>query len=364
MKAVEYFLKERIAGNRRIGGGQRVHPLRLHLRGHQQPGPCPDDPGGPRPGPAAADGRADRGDARPGAALRRPAHARRAPTASRPPPPRWARRWRTSATGCTASASRSRRCALLGKINGAVGNYNAHLVGLPGRRLARLRAGLRRVAGARPGTPTPPRSSRTTTWPNCSTRSVRFNTVLLDFCARPLGLHLARLFQAAHRGGRGRLLDHAAQGQPDRLRERRGQSGVANAMFDTWPSKLPISRWQRDLTDSTVLRNLGVGIAHTSIACNRRSRGSASWRPTRRAWPRPGRQLGGAGRTDPDRDAPLRRRAALREAQGADARPAHRRRTLRASSTTWTSRPRPRPQLRALTPASYIGNAAAQAKRV
>jgi adenylosuccinate lyase len=45
-----------------------------------------------------------------------------------------------------------------------------------------------------------------------------------------------------------------------------GNIGLANALFHHLAEKLPVSRWQRDLTDSTVLRNIGVGIAHTSIA--------------------------------------------------------------------------------------------------
>jgi adenylosuccinate lyase len=45
-----------------------------------------------------------------------------------------------------------------------------------------------------------------------------------------------------------------------------GNLGIANAIFDHLGQKLPISRWQRDLTDSTVLRNLGVGVAHTMIS--------------------------------------------------------------------------------------------------
>jgi adenylosuccinate lyase len=45
-----------------------------------------------------------------------------------------------------------------------------------------------------------------------------------------------------------------------------GNLGLANAIFGFLAEKLPVSRWQRDLTDSTVLRNIGVGIAHTSIA--------------------------------------------------------------------------------------------------
>jgi adenylosuccinate lyase len=52
-----------------------------------------------------------------------------------------------------------------------------------------------------------------------------------------------------------------------------GNLGIANALLDHLARKLPVSRWQRDLTDSTVLRNLGVGFAHTSISLQSALRG-------------------------------------------------------------------------------------------
>ena len=52
-----------------------------------------------------------------------------------------------------------------------------------------------------------------------------------------------------------------------------GNLGIANALFDHLALKLPVSRWQRDLTDSTVLRNMGVGFAYTSIALGSALRG-------------------------------------------------------------------------------------------
>jgi adenylosuccinate lyase len=54
-----------------------------------------------------------------------------------------------------------------------------------------------------------------------------------------------------------------------------GNLGLANALFGFLAEKLPVSRWQRDLTDSTVLRNIGVGIAHTSIAIQASLKGIA-----------------------------------------------------------------------------------------
>ena len=56
-----------------------------------------------------------------------------------------------------------------------------------------------------------------------------------------------------------------------------GNLGIANALFEHFSIKLPISRLQRDLTDSTVLRNVGVPLAHTMIALNHWKRGSISW---------------------------------------------------------------------------------------
>ena len=70
-----------------------------------------------------------------------------------------------------ACARAHRRIAILGKINGAVGNYNAHLSAYPDVDWEEFRATLRRERAAWRSTPTPSRSSRTTTWPNCSTPS-------------------------------------------------------------------------------------------------------------------------------------------------------------------------------------------------
>ena len=112
---------------------------------------------------------------------------------------------------------------LLGKINGAVGNYNAHLVAYPEVDWPAFARGFVESLGL--------------TWNPYTTQiephdymaelfdaTARFNTIADRLLPRPLGLYLARLFQAADGGWRGRLLDHAAQGQSHRLRERRGQS--------------------------------------------------------------------------------------------------------------------------------------------
>jgi hypothetical protein len=75
--------------------------------------------------------------------------------------------------------------------------------------------------------------------------------------------------------------------------------------------KLPISRWQRDLTDSTVLRNMGVALGYALLGYESLLRGLQAGSQPGASRRRPGRQLGSAGRADPDRDAPLRPGKAL-----------------------------------------------------
>lgn len=81
-----------------------------------------------------------------------------------------------------------------------------------------------------------------------------------------MDIHIDGILQTADKSRRSRFKRHAAQGKPDRFRKFRGQPGVANALFEHLAAKLPISRLQRDLTDSTVLRNVGVPFGHSLLA--------------------------------------------------------------------------------------------------
>ena len=124
-----------------------------------------------------------------------------------------------------------------------------------------------------------------------------------------------------------------------------GNLGLANAVLRHLSEKLPISRWQRDLTDSTVLRNMGVGArlhaAGLRFAAARPEQAGSQCRP---AAGRSRRQLGSAGRADPDGDAPLRHRQSLRKAEGTDARqPRFARRHAGFRRRRWKFRKRPRP---------------------
>src|SRR5882762_8191345 len=127
-----------------------------------------------------------------------------------------------------------------------------------------------------------------------------------------MGLRITRLFQAKAEPGRGRLVDHAAQGEPDRLREFRGQSRARQRALT--PSRGQAS----DLALATRLERLDGAAQYgrrawlfAAWACVVPER---SWQAASRSGEtcrRSGRQLGGAGGADPDRHAALRRAQSL-----------------------------------------------------
>jgi len=162
---------------------------------------------------------------------------------------------------------------LLGKINGAVGNYNAHLAAYPevdwpsfARSFVEESLGL--------------------TWNPHTTQIephdymaelfdavVRFDNVLIDFCRDVWGYVSLGYFKQRTVAGEVGSSTMPHKVNPIDFENAEGNLGVANAILEHLAGKLPISRWQRDLTDSTALRNLGVGIAHTSIALQSALRG-------------------------------------------------------------------------------------------
>lgn len=83
-----------------------------------------------------------------------------------------------------------------------------------------------------------------------------------------------------------------------------GNLGIANAIFDHLSNKLPISRLQRDLTDSTVLRNIGVPLAHTIIAVKSTLKGLNKLIINKEAIEKDLEKLGGRGRSHSNRSAP------------------------------------------------------------
>jgi len=154
---------------------------------------------------------------------------------------------------------------LCGKINGAVGNYNAHLSAYPDTDWHQLSQQFVESLGL--------------SWNPYTTQIephdyiaelfdalARFNTVLLDFDRDIWGyIALGHFKQKTVAGEIGSsTMPHKVN--PIDFENSEGNLGIANALFNHLASKLPVSRWQRDLTDSTVLRNLGVGLAHSMIA--------------------------------------------------------------------------------------------------
>jgi adenylosuccinate lyase len=154
---------------------------------------------------------------------------------------------------------------LLGKMNGAVGNYNAHLAAYPE---VDWQAVAREFV-----------ESLGITWNPYTTQiephdylaevfdaTVRFNTVALDFCRDLWGYISLGYFKQRTVAGEVGSSTMPHKVNPIDFENAEGNFGIGNAILEHLARKLPISRWQRDLTDSTVLRNLGVGIAHSSIA--------------------------------------------------------------------------------------------------
>jgi len=155
--------------------------------------------------------------------------------------------------------------AILGKMNGAVGNYNAHLSAYPDIDWPQMADKFVTGLGL--------------TWNPYTTQiephdymaelfqaTMRFNTILIDFCRDIWSyISIGHFKQKTIAGEIGSsTMPHKVN--PIDFENAEGNLGLANAMFDHLAIKLPISRWQRDLTDSTVLRNVGVGFSYSILA--------------------------------------------------------------------------------------------------
>jgi len=154
---------------------------------------------------------------------------------------------------------------VLGKMNGAVGNYNAHLAAYPEVDWPALSEGFVRSLGVH-FNPMTIQIEPHDYIAEYFHALVRFNNILLDF-DRDIWTYIAFAYfkQKTVKGEVGSsTMPHKVN--PIDFENSEGNLGLANAIFDHLANKLPVSRMQRDLTDSTVLRNLGVGIAHSLIA--------------------------------------------------------------------------------------------------
>ena len=155
--------------------------------------------------------------------------------------------------------------SLLGKINGAVGNYNAHAVAYPTVDWAEFSKNFVESLDLQWNPYTiqiEPHDYIAEFFHALS----RFNTILLDFDRDIWGYISLGYFKQRTIAGEVGSSTMPHKVNPIDFENSEGNIGLANALFGFLAEKLPVSRWQRDLTDSTVLRNIGVGIAHTSIA--------------------------------------------------------------------------------------------------
>jgi len=155
---------------------------------------------------------------------------------------------------------------MLGKINGAVGNYNAHLVAYPAIDWPAFAQQFISELGLEFN----PYTTQIEPHDYIAEQFdalARFNTVLIDFCRDVWGYISLGYFRQKTVAGEVGSSTMPHKVNPIDFENAEGNLGIANALFDHFAAKLPVSRWQRDLSDSTVLRNLGVAIAHCVIAC-------------------------------------------------------------------------------------------------
>lgn len=254
---------------------------------------------------------------------------------------------------------------LLGKMNGAVGNYNAHLAAYPeldwedfARRFVTEMLGL--------------------DWNPYTTQIephdymaeyfhalMRANTILLDFC-RDIWSYIAiGYFRQKTVVGEVGSSTMPHKVNPIDFENAEGNLGIANALLDHLAVKLPVSRWQRDLTDSTVLRTLGVGLAHSLVAYQSCLKGigklevnaaaleadlNDNWEVLAEPIQTVMRRYGLA--------QPYEQLKALTRGQRIE------RETLKAFITDLAIPETAKQRLLELTPATYTGNAAAQASKL
>jgi adenylosuccinate lyase len=159
-----------------------------------------------------------------------------------------------------------------GKINGAVGNYNAHIAAYPSVDWTTFS---RRFV-----------ESLDLTWQPYTTQiephdgiaelcdvSKRIDTIAIDLCRDIWGYISQGYFKQAVKAGEVGSSTMPHKVNPIDFENAEGNFGVATALFEHFAAKLPISRWQRDLTDSTVLRALGTAFGHMLIGFESLQRG-------------------------------------------------------------------------------------------
>ncbi|MBX9812513.1 MAG: adenylosuccinate lyase [Burkholderiales bacterium] len=154
---------------------------------------------------------------------------------------------------------------LLGKINGAVGNYNAHLAAYPEVDWEKFARAFVEKLGLEFNPYTiqiEPHDAMAELCDACA----RANTILIDLDRDVWGYISLGYFRQKLKAGEVGSSTMPHKVNPIDFENSEGNLGIANALLKHMSEKLPVSRWQRDLTDSTVLRNMGVALGHTLLA--------------------------------------------------------------------------------------------------
>jgi len=159
-----------------------------------------------------------------------------------------------------------------GKMAGAVGNYNAHITAYPEVDWQKVAEEFVTSLGLE-WNPYVTQIESHDYIAELFHAVIRFNNILIDFNRDAWGYISLGYFKQRTIAGEVGSSTMPHKVNPIDFENSEGNLGMANSIMDHLCNKLPISRWQRDLTDSTVLRNLGVGFGHTLIAYNSTLRG-------------------------------------------------------------------------------------------
>ena len=253
---------------------------------------------------------------------------------------------------------------MLGKMNGAVGNYNAHLVAYPDIDWPEFS----RQFISDLGLDINPYTTQIEPHDYMAEQFdalARYNTVLIDFCRDIWAYISLGYFKQKTIAGEVGSSTMPHKVNPIDFENAEGNLGIANALFSHFGAKLPVSRWQRDLSDSTVLRNVGVAVGHSVIACESCLKGigklqlneartsgdlDSSWEVLAEALQTVMRRYGIEKPYEKLKD--LTRDQAVSQA------------TLKAFIDTLDLPDSVKKELAELTPSSYTGNAAEQARSI
>ena len=162
---------------------------------------------------------------------------------------------------------------LLAKMNGAVGNYNAHLSAYPDQDWEAFSQGVIEKQLGLTFNPYTIQIEPHDYMAELFDGVTRLNTILIDFSRDVWGYISLHYFKQKTKAGEIGSSTMPHKVNPIDFENAEGNLGLANAVLTHLSQKLPISRWQRDLTDSTVLRNMGVALGYAVLAYDSLARG-------------------------------------------------------------------------------------------